>query len=95
MLKKLCLPDLFLPYPANTSLPFDEKNLWKGFPEDGASSYGIAKRLIHAQSIGYKKQYNFNSVLVLLTNLYGPKDNFNPKSSHVIASLIKNFMKQK
>ena len=82
-------------YPANTSLPFDEKNLWKGFPEDGASSYGIAKRLIHAQSIGYKKQYNFNSVLVLLTNLYGPKDNFNPKSSHVIASLIKKFYEAK
>ena len=78
-------------YPANTSLPFNEKNLWNGFPEDGASSYGIAKRLIHAQSIGYKKQYNFNSVLILLTNLYGPQDNFNPKSSHVIASLIKKF----
>ena len=78
-------------YPANTPLPFSEKNLWSGFPEDGASSYGIAKRLIHAQSMGYKKQYNFNSILVLLTNLYGPKDNFNPKSSHVIASLIKKF----
>tara|TARA_Y100001970_G_scaffold288330_1_gene415320 strand:- start:5494 stop:6429 length:936 start_codon:yes stop_codon:yes gene_type:complete len=82
-------------YPANTPLPFNEKNLWKGFPEDGASSYGIAKRIIHTQSSGYKEQYNFNSVLVLLTNLYGPNDNFNPKSSHVIASLIKKFHEAK
>ncbi len=78
-------------YPANTPLPFNEKNLWNGFPEDGASSYGIAKRIIHTQSTGYREQYKFNSILLLLTNLYGPNDNFNPDSSHVIASLIKKF----
>lgn len=78
-------------YPENTKLPFSEKNLWNGYPEEINSSYGIAKRLIHAHSLSYKKQYNFTSILLLLTNLYGPNDNFKPESSHVIASLIKKF----
>ena len=78
-------------YPYKTNLPFKEENLWNGYPEEVNSSYGIAKRLIHAQSLSYKKQYNFTSILLLLTNLYGPYDNFDPESSHVIAALIKKF----
>lgn len=78
-------------YPISAKIPFKEKDLWNGFPEEVNSSYGIAKRVIHAQSLSYKKQYKFKSILLLLTNLYGPQDNFDPKSSHVIASLIKKF----
>ncbi len=82
-------------YPKNTSLPFEEKNIWDGYPEDINASYGIAKRIVHAHSLSYFKQYNFKSHLLLLTNLYGPNDNFNPKSSHVTASLIKKFYEGK
>lgn len=78
-------------YPHNAKIPFNEDDIWNGFPEDTNSSYGIAKRMIHAQSLSYKKQYKFKSILLLLTNLYGPNDNFHPKSSHVVASLIKKF----
>lgn len=82
-------------YPKNISLPFEEKNIWNGYPEEINSSYGIAKRIIHTHSLSYFKQYNFKSSLLLLTNLYGPNDNFNPKSSHVIAALIKKFYEGK
>ena len=82
-------------YPGNAPLPFSEKNIWDGFPEDTNAPYGIAKRIMHVQSKGYKKQYGFNSILLLLTNLYGPGDNFNPDSSHVIAALIRRFHKAK
>jgi GDP-L-fucose synthase len=78
-------------YPLNTKIPFKEKDIWNGFPEEINSSYGITKRMIHAQSLSYKKQYGFKSILLLFTNLYGPNDNFDPKSSHVIAALIKKF----
>ena len=57
--------------------------------------YGIAKRIMDVQSKSYKKQYNFNSTMLLLTNLYGPEDNFDENSSHVIAALIKDFVKQR
>jgi len=82
-------------YPSKTPLPFDENNLWDGYPEEINSSYGIAKRIIHTQSLSYFKQYKFKSILLLLTNLYGPKDNFDQKSSHVIAALIKKFVEGK
>jgi GDP-L-fucose synthase len=82
-------------YPMKTPLPLKEKNLWDGYPEEINASYGIAKRLIHSQSLSYKKQYKFKSILLLLTNLYGPLDNFNPKTSHVVASLIKKFVEAK
>ena len=82
-------------YPKNAPLPFSENNIWDGFPEDTNAPYGIAKRIMHVQSKGYKKQYGFNSILLLLTNLYGPGDNFNPSSSHVIAALIRRFYEAK
>lgn len=82
-------------YPANSTLPFNEKNIWDGFPEEANAPYGIAKRIMHVQSSSYKKQYGFNSIVLLLTNLFGPGDNFNPDSSHVIAALIKKFYEAK
>ena len=78
-------------YPKNATLPFNEKNIWEGFPEITNAPYGIAKRIMHVQSTSYRSQYGFNSILLILTNLYGPQDNFNPETSHVIAALIKRF----
>ncbi len=78
-------------YPYNSPLPLKESNIWNGYPDEINSSYGIAKRIIHTHSLSYHKQYNFKSILLLLTNLYGPEDNFKPNSSHVIAALIKKF----
>ena len=78
-------------YPKNAPLPFNEKNIWEGFPEITNAPYGIAKRIMHVQSTSYRSQYGFNSILLILTNLYGPQDNFNPETSHVIAALIKRF----
>ena len=89
--KKIISTGTVSAYPANAPLPFAEKNIWDGFPEEANAPYGIAKRIMHVQSSSYKKQYGFNSILLLLTNLFGPKDNFNPDSSHVIAALIKRF----
>ena len=78
-------------YPENAPLPFNEKNIWEGYPEEANAPYGIAKRIMHVQSSSYRKQYGYNSILLLLTNLFGPEDNFNLQSSHVVASLIKKF----
>ena len=78
-------------YPKNATLPFNEKNIWEGFPEITNAPYGIAKRIMHVHSTSYRSQYGFNSILLILTNLYGPQDNFNPETSHVIAALIKRF----
>ena len=78
-------------YPENAPLPFNEKNIWEGYPEEANAPYGIAKRIMHVQSSSYRKQYGYNSILLVLTNLFGPEDNFNPQSSHVVASLIKKF----
>jgi len=82
-------------YPNNSPIPFVEKNIWNGYPEEANAPYGIAKRIMHVQSESYKKQYNFNSIMLLLTNLYGPEDNFDKKSSHVIAALIRKFFEAK
>ena len=78
-------------YPKNAPLPFSEKDIRKGFPDVINAPYGIAKRIMHVQSTSYRKQYGFNSILLILTNLYGPQDNFNPETSHVVAALIKRF----
>ena len=78
-------------YPKNSPIPFSEKNIWEGYPEMVNAPYGIAKRIMHAHSISYRKQYEYNSILLILTNLFGPGDNFNPETSHVIAALIKRF----
>jgi GDP-L-fucose synthase len=76
-------------YPKFTPVPFKEENLWGGYPEETNAPYGLAKKMSLVQSQAYRKQYGFNSICLLLVNLYGPKDNFDPKSSHVIPALIK------
>lgn len=78
-------------YPKNTSVPFKEIDLWNGYPEETNAPYGLAKKMLLVQSQSYRKQYDFNSIYLLLVNLYGPKDNFRTESSHVIPSLIKKF----
>ncbi len=76
-------------YPKFTPIPFKEKDLWNGYPEETNAPYGLAKKMLLVQSQAYRKQYEFNSIFLLLVNLYGPKDNFDLNTSHVIPALIK------
>ena len=78
-------------YPKFTPVPFKEDNLWEGYPEETNAPYGLAKKMLLVQSQAYRAQYGFNSIYLLPVNLYGPGDNFNPESSHVIPALIKKF----
>jgi GDP-L-fucose synthase len=76
-------------YPKYTPVPFKEKDLWNGYPEETNAPYGLAKKMLLVQSLAYRQQYGFNSIFLLPVNLYGPGDNFDPQSSHVIPALIK------
>ncbi len=76
-------------YPKFTPVPFKEKDLWIGYPEETNAPYGLAKKMMLVQSQSYRQQYGFNSIFLLPVNLYGPGDNFDPHSSHVIPALIK------
>jgi GDP-L-fucose synthase len=76
-------------YPKNTQVPFKEENLWNGYPEETNAPYGLAKKMLLVQSQAYREQYGYNSIFLLPVNLYGPGDNFDPESSHVIPALIK------
>ena len=76
-------------YPKYTPVPFKEENLWDGYPEETNAPYGLAKKMLLVQSQSYREQYGYNSIFLLPVNLYGPGDNFDPKSSHVIPALIK------
>lgn len=76
-------------YPKFTPVPFKEGDLWNGYPEETNAPYGLAKKMMLVQSQAYRKQYGFNSIFLLPVNLYGPGDNFDPRSSHVIPALIK------
>ena len=76
-------------YPKFTPVPFKEEDLWSGYPEETNAPYGLAKKMMLVQSQAYRQQYGFNSIFLLPVNLYGPRDNFDPKSSHVIPALIK------
>jgi GDP-L-fucose synthase len=76
-------------YPKFTPVPFKEEDLWIGYPEETNAPYGLAKKMLLVQSQAYRQQYGFNSIFLLPVNLYGPGDNFNPASSHVIPALIK------
>jgi GDP-L-fucose synthase len=69
--------------------PFKEEDIWNGYPEETNAPYGLAKKMMLVQSQSYRQQYGFNSIFLLPVNLYGPGDNFNPRSSHVIPALIK------
>ncbi len=79
-------------YPKFTPVPFKEENIWDGYPEETNAPYGLAKKMLLVQSQAYRDEFNFNSIFVLPVNLYGPGDNFNPESSHVIPALIKKFI---
>jgi GDP-L-fucose synthase len=76
-------------YPKFTPVPFREEDLWKGYPEETNAPYGLAKKMLLVQSEAYREQYDFDSIFLLPVNLYGPGDNFDPASSHVIPALIK------
>lgn len=79
-------------YPKYTPVPFKEEDLWTGYPEETNAPYGLAKKMLLVQSQAYRQQYNFNSIFLLPVNLYGPKDNFDPASSHVIPALIRKMV---
>jgi len=76
-------------YPKHTPVPFHEDDLWNGYPEETNAPYGLAKKMLLVQSQAYRQQYDYNSIFLLPVNLYGPRDNFDPQSSHVIPALIK------
>jgi GDP-L-fucose synthase len=76
-------------YPKFTPVPFREDDLWNGYPEETNAPYGLAKKMLLVQSQAYRQQYGFNSIFLLPVNLYGPGDNFDPESSHVIPALIR------
>ncbi len=82
-------------YPKFTRVPFKENDLWNGYPEETNAPYGLAKKMLLVQSQAYRQQYGFNSIYLLPTNLYGPGDNFDPRSSHVIPALIRKCVEGK
>jgi GDP-L-fucose synthase len=82
-------------YPKHTPVPFHEADLWNGYPEETNAPYGLAKKMLLVQGQAYRAQYGFNSIYLLPTNLYGPGDNFDPQSSHVIPAMIRRFVEAK
>jgi GDP-L-fucose synthase len=78
-------------YPKYTQVPFKEDELWNGYPEETNAPYGLAKKMLLVQSQAYRQQYGYNAIFLLPVNLYGPGDNFDPESSHVIPALIRKF----
>jgi GDP-L-fucose synthase len=76
-------------YPKHTPVPFREEDLWNGYPEETNAPYGLAKKMLLVQAQAYRQQYNFNAITLLPVNLYGPRDNFDLESSHVIPALIR------
>jgi GDP-L-fucose synthase len=82
-------------YPKFTPIPFKEEDLWNGYPEETNAPYGLAKKMLLVQAQAYRAQYGFNAIYLLPVNMYGPGDNFDPQSSHVIPALIKKFLEAK
>lgn len=87
--KKCIIAGTICAYPKHTPVPFKEENLWNGYPEETNAPYGLAKKMLLVQLQAYRAQYGFNGIYLLPVNLYGPRDNFDPGSSHVIPALIK------
>jgi GDP-L-fucose synthase len=87
--KKFVCVGTICSYPKFTPLPFNEERLWEGYPEETNAPYGLAKKMLLVQSQAYRQQYGFNSVYLLPVNLYGPGDNFDLDTSHVIPALIR------
>src|SRR5438093_1246767 len=86
---KLVLLGTVCSYPKFTPVPFHEDDLWNGYPEETNAPYGLAKKMLLVQGQAYREQYGFNVIHLIPVNLYGPGDNFDPASSHVIPALIK------
>lgn len=82
-------------YPKQTPVPFREEELWNGYPEETNAPYGLAKKMLLVQSQAYRTQYGFNSIVLFPVNLYGPRDNFHPETSHVIPALIRKCVEAK
>jgi GDP-L-fucose synthase len=82
-------------YPKFTPVPFREEDLWNGYPEETNAPYGLAKKMMLVQSQAYREQYGFNSIFLLPVNLYGPRDNFDLETSHVIPALIRKCLEAK
>ena len=82
-------------YPKFTPVPFSEDQLWNGYPEETNAAYGMAKKMLLVQGHAYRQQYGFNAIHLLPVNLYGPGDNFDPKSSHVIPALVRKCLEAK
>jgi GDP-L-fucose synthase len=76
-------------YPKHTPIPFREEDLWNGYPEETNAPYGLAKKMLLVQGEAYRRQYGFRSIFLVPVNLYGPRDHFDPRESHVIPALIK------
>jgi GDP-L-fucose synthase len=87
-LKKLVAAGTICAYPKFAPVPFKEDDLWNGYPEETNAPYGLAKKMLLVQSASYREQYGFNSVVVFPVNLYGPRDNFDLQTSHVIPAMI-------
>lgn len=87
--KKFVATGTICAYPKFTPVPFKEDDLWNGYPEETNAPYGLAKKMMLVQSQAYRQQYGFNSIFLLPVNLYGPRDNFDLESSHVIPALIR------
>jgi len=82
-------------YPKYAPVPFKEEDIWNGYPEETNAPYGLAKKMLLVQSQAYRQQYGYNSIFLLPLNLYGPRDNFRPDSSHVIPAIIKKCVEAK
>jgi GDP-L-fucose synthase len=82
-------------YPKFAPVPFREEGLWDGYPEETNAPYGLAKKMLLVQAQAYRQEYGFNCIYLLPVNLYGPKDNFDPQTSHVIPGLIRKFLEAK
>jgi GDP-L-fucose synthase len=82
-------------YPKFTPVPFKEDDLWNGYPEETNAPYGLAKKMLFAQAQAYRRQYGFNAICLLPVNMYGPRDNFDPVTSHVIPAMIRKCLEAK
>ena len=87
--KKLVAAGTICAYPKFAPVPFKEEDLWNGYPEETNAPYGIAKKMMSIQSLGYREQYGMNSIVLYPVNLYGPRDNFDLETSHVIPAMIR------
>jgi len=94
-IKKTTILGTVCSYPKFTPVPFSEKSIWDGHPQETNAPYGLAKKMPLVQSQAYRAQYGFNSIFLIPTNLYGPEDNFDLETSHVIPAMIRKFLHAK